>query len=328
MRILAELRREQSCPVVEVLRELEVFTELLLEDVAALLADDKEPAAEVGAVFVVLHRALGRIGLVAMDDYQEMFLREKQERAARRSDFAETLEHEIRGPLQAATGSADLLNRDFVADDPERRGRYVGIIEDRLGRVSQLIDDLRELAVAEEALTREERRPIREVVHSVFERSRELAEERGVRLELEEPLAEIVVDPTRVEVALMNLVANAIKYADPEESERWARVSLREVGTADAPTWELSVQDDGLGIPAELCHRVFQRRVRVHPGASAGTGLGLAIVEEVMEQRGGAVRLESEEGEGSTFVLALTPRIAEPRKTIGKEEGGGEPAPE
>lgn len=314
IRLVTELRREQSYPVVEVLREFQILSEIIGRDVVALLESegDQWSGPPVARLVAKLSRATSAIGVVAVETYQEAFMSEKQRLAERLSELAGTLEHEIRAPLQAAANSVEILSFESVAADPSRRDLYTGIIRDRLQRISQLITDVRELSVAERTLTREQRKPVREVIREVIGEVESAAEDKQVEIEVVEPIAEIRVDPARVEVALMNLVNNAIKYSDPDKPRRWVKLSLHTVGPPDSPRWQLRVQDNGLGIAPSLQQQVFQRRVRLHPDRAHGTGLGLSIVKETMEQRGGAVHVESEEGEGSTFVLEMTPRLAEP----------------
>lgn len=327
LRMVVELRREQAYPVAEVLREFSLLSEIVLDETVRLFEGELDEAAPAVARLVsFIHRAMQSVALIAVDNYQEAFLREKQELSERLSDFAQKLEHELRGPLQAAAAGIGILREEQVAQDPARRAYYAELISERLGRISRLIVDLRELATAEEGLTREERKPVRTVVQEVFDEVRALADAQGVELKVAEPLAEILVDPARIQVALMNLVNNAIKYCDPEKSRRWVTVSLDEAASHDMIRWELSVSDNGQGIPKDVQSQVFQRYIRVHPEAAPGTGLGRAIVKEVMEQRGGAVRVESTQGEGSTFTLVLSPRLAEPQKTRppGHPDGEGD----
>jgi signal transduction histidine kinase len=101
-----------------------------------------------------------------------------------------------------------------------------------------------------------------------------------------------------VELALINLVSNAIKYSDPEEEDRWVRLGVQRHEDA---FWRISVADNGLGIPEEMQDLVFEQFVRAHPGVADGTGLGLAISQAAVEQIGGRIWLDSEPGVGTTF---------------------------
>lgn len=310
LRMYSELRREQSYPVGEVLLEFELLADLLFQEASAVVRAERPSPEDTTELFALLRPLLAGIGRIAVDTYQEASLREKQEIAVRLSDFARTLEHELRGPLQSVAASAHLLRSEKVASNQSKRERHADMILRRLKRIGQLVDDIRELAVAEHGLTEEKRKHLREVIDEVLGEVRDKAEEHQVRIEIAEPVPEIRVDTARIEVALMNLISNAIKYSDPDKDDRWVRVATKEVESREEKRWTITVEDNGLGIPTDLKYQVFQRRFRAHPAHAQGTGMGLAIVKEVMEQRGGAVSFESEEGAGSRFVLDITPRLA------------------
>lgn len=315
LRLLTELRREQAYPAVEVLEELELFGQIVMEEVVGLIERDETASAGSAARVVdELNRHFYEVGRIAVETYQERAVEEKRRVSQRLAEFAGTIEHEIRNPLQAADFSANLLSQDGVAT--ERRAQHAGIIRNQLQRISQLIHDLRELQVTEATQSRQYRKPLREVVQEVFEALRPCAKEAGVRLGIQEPLADIKVDASRIQVALMNLVGNAIKYADPDKPQRWVRISTHPAARDGEQVWALGIEDNGRGIPATFIREIFQRKIRAHVDVAEGTGMGLAIVKELMEQRGGAVAVSSTEGKGSRFTLELSPRIVELEKSL------------
>src|SRR5690606_14582177 len=112
---------------------------------------------------------------------------------------------------------------------------------------------------------------------------------------------EVVGAREQVTIAIGNLVANAVTYS-PDGST--VRVGVDVVDDVA----EVSVSDEGIGIPPDELERIFERFYRVDPArhrSTGGTGLGLSIVKHVAATHGGEVRVQSVEGEGSTFVLAL-----------------------
>lgn len=127
----------------------------------------------------------------------------------------------------------------------------------------------------------------------------------GIRVELMEPIPDVAVDAARVRLVLVNLMGNAIKYADAAKPVRWVRIAFGTEG--DDGAWWVCVSDNGMGIPLELQPRVFQRFFRAHPGHADGSGLGLAIVQEAVQQLRAEIHFDSEPGVGTTFRFSLPP---------------------
>jgi two-component system sensor histidine kinase SenX3 len=170
--------------------------------------------------------------------------------------------------------------------------------------VSRIIDDLLDLSRIEfeEAPPRE---PVlvNLVMAEALERVRAAAEQRDVKINLEEPDPQVVVlgDRRQLVSALYNLLENAVKF-----SYDGGTVMLRGVTTVGQA--RLEVEDNGIGIPARDLDRIFERFYRVDHGRSrqtGGTGLGLSIVRHVAANHQGSVEVDSREGEGSTFRLIL-----------------------
>jgi two-component system, OmpR family, sensor histidine kinase SenX3 len=152
---------------------------------------------------------------------------------------------------------------------------------------------------------------IAEVLREVLTEVRPLAEETGVEIEIKEPIPDLVVDASRVEIVLLNLISNATKYADPGKPVRSVRVSFTRPKESDGEYW-VEIVDNGLGIPLEMDGRVFERFFRGHPDAAEGTGLGLAIVREAIQQLESHLEFASEPGAGTTFRFRLpTPQMTD-----------------
>ena len=171
-------------------------------------------------------------------------------------------------------------------------------------RVGRTIDDLLALSQieADEARLRDEV-PVHLVVAEAVDRVRPAAEQQGISIDVVEAPARLAVlgDRRQLVSATYNLLENAVKYSDPGST---VRVRAR----TDGRWIDLSVADHGIGIPRRDLERVFERFYRVDRARSretGGTGLGLAIVRHVASNHAGEVRVESLEGEGSTFTLRL-----------------------
>jgi two-component system phosphate regulon sensor histidine kinase PhoR len=139
------------------------------------------------------------------------------------------------------------------------------------------------------------------VVRDVIAQHAHLAAETQVTLEIDVPVPlPLRADRRRLEQVLINLMDNAIKFNRPG-----GRVTVRGRVVDGRPVIE--VEDTGVGIPADALEKVFHRFFRIDPGVRerAGTGLGLAIVKHLMRLQGGQVRVDSELGQGSRFVLTF-----------------------
>ncbi|HUY21660.1 MAG TPA: ATP-binding protein [Acidimicrobiales bacterium] len=238
-------------------------------------------------------RTLGVIA--AIDDVSE---RRRLEEIRR--DFVANVSHELKTPM----GALGLLAETLVSEaDPTVAQRLASRIHSEAFRVSRIIDDLLDLSriEAEEAPPRE---PVlvNLIMAEAVERVRAAAEQRDVKIELEEPPPVTVLGDRRQLVsALYNLLENAVKFSYDGNSVRFA-------GAVTDGQVRLDVEDHGVGIPARDLDRIFERFYRVDQGRSrnsGGTGLGLSIVRHVAANHQGHVEVDSREGEGSTFRLIL-----------------------
>jgi signal transduction histidine kinase len=217
--------------------------------------------------------------------------------------------HDVKNPLGAADGYAQLLQDGIMDELTDKQKESVGRIRRSLRSGLRLIDDLLELARAEagQIEIRHVATDVREAVREVAEEYRAQAESKGLRLETQLPGDFPVVDSDaeRVRQILGNLVSNAVKYT--AEGAVHVRVGIREGARAPSPgRWvAVDVTDTGPGIPPDKQHLLFQEFVRITPGAGAGAGIGLAISRRVACALGGDLTLESEPGEGATFTLWL-----------------------
>jgi signal transduction histidine kinase len=141
---------------------------------------------------------------------------------------------------------------------------------------------------------------------------REMADSRGVDIRIEANLPTIAVDVARLELILVNLVSNAVKYGDPQKRQRF--VAIESGPSDDGSFCTLVVRDNGLGIPESSLGSIFERFVRVHAERDRelgvrGSGLGLAIVADCVDAIGGRIAIDSKVGEG-TSVRVTIPRQA------------------
>lgn len=306
MRQIARLRRQQGYDVQEIMREFDELAQLL--DGAALHWLDEyegtpDPKA-VGRVFGRLNRAPLLMGEVTVGTYREEELESRHSTARQLQLFTETLIHQLKTPLGAAEGAALLLENEEITSDPDQRHRFAVLIRRNLSRARTVVDDVHRLALAQLAQTRAPRLlRVGEVLGEVLSEIRPLAEQSGVRFDVQEPIPDLVVDASHVEIVLLNLISNAVKYADCAKPVRWVRVSFHHPPSSEQ--WWVEVADNGLGIPLEMQRRIFERFFRAHPDVAEGTGLGMSIVREVIQQMESTLKFDSKPGQGTTFRFAL-----------------------
>jgi two-component system phosphate regulon sensor histidine kinase PhoR len=222
-----------------------------------------------------------------------------------RQDFVANVSHELRTPLSVMKSAAETL-LDGGMNDATVATRFLGIIDKHASRLGLLIDDLLLLSrLDSEHLTLKlESLSLHGVVQEVLNNFVSQAQVRGASLHNRVP-PEIFVraDPDRFQQIVGNLIDNAVKHGRPE-----GQILVR-ARVLNYERVEVSVRDDGPGIPVEAQPRIFERFYRVDKARSreqGGTGLGLAIVKNLVLAHGGVVRVESTPGNGTEFFFTLS----------------------
>jgi len=233
--------------------------------------------------------------------------RERRVEAVRR-DFVANVSHELKTPVGAIRLLAEAVHD--ASDDPEAVERFAGRMlkeSDRLSHLVQQIIDLSRLQ-GDDPIDHPAAVPVDEVVAVAIDTSAIDAQAKNIKVV---PGGETGLflngSPEQVTIAVSNLVANAVNY-----SREGSSVLVGVKGLDN--TVEISVTDQGIGIPADEIDRIFERFYRVDPArhrSTGGTGLGLSIVKHVAATHGGEIRVWSVERQGSTFTLSL-PRTRTP----------------
>ncbi len=212
--------------------------------------------------------------------------------------------HELRTPLAAMRAELDVSLMDEELS-PASREVLVSTREE-VDRMSRIVNNLLTLARVDEGrleLLRTEV-DLGEAIVSAAGPLRALAEAKKLRLEVNGQHCEVLADPHRLHQALTNFIDNAIKFSEP--GGEVTVTAWRRNGEAG-----VTVSDAGPGIPDEARAHVFDRFYRADPARGregSGSGLGLSICREVADAHGGRVWVDSEEGKGSAFSLALPTR--------------------
>jgi two-component system phosphate regulon sensor histidine kinase PhoR len=220
-----------------------------------------------------------------------------------RRDFISNISHELRTPLAGLKALVDTLRGGAIKDRPAAK-RFLKRMDAEVDALTQMVEELLELSRIEsgQAPLRLAPVPVSEVVVPPVDRLRPQAERGGLDLTVLLPpeLPMVLADADRARLVLTNLVHNAVKFTPPGG----------QVTVAARPDGEeviLSVQDTGVGIPADDLPRIFERFYKADRARSGGgTGLGLAIAKHIVQGHGGRIWVESVEGEGSSFYFTLS----------------------
>lgn len=224
-----------------------------------------------------------------------------------RKDFVANVSHELKTPITSIKGFAETM-LDEQMDDPQIQNKFLRIIYNESDRLQALVHDLLELSKLEkeEMKLRMKKVQITHILDDIIAIIEAQANKKAIAFHVKiDQNIMIYVDPDRLKQVVANLLYNAINYT-PNNGQVTLTVK-EENGLV-----EISVEDDGMGIPSEMCDRIFERFYRVDKARSrntGGTGLGLAIVKHIVEAHDGSIKVESIEEQGSKFTVFLPTRI-------------------
>jgi two-component system phosphate regulon sensor histidine kinase PhoR len=221
-----------------------------------------------------------------------------------RQEFVANVSHELRTPLSLIKGYVETL-LDGAKDNPEVETKFLQTIQRNSERLQFLIEDLLTISELESGRIRMNLQNValRPMVEKALGDLSARARTKRVTLTNHLPEVTVRADADRLQQVFGNLVDNAIKYGRLEGSVTVSGNTLND------DTFEVCVQDDGPGIPAEALERVFERFYRVDKARSreqGGTGLGLSIVKHIVQSHGGRVWAKSEPGKGAAFFFTLS----------------------
>ena len=242
---------------------------------------------------------IGAEGLIVALIFDDSELRRLD---AIRRDFVANISHELKTPI----GALSILSEAVLeaSDDKEAVEKFAGRMQIEAKRLTDLVQEIINLSRLQDGDPLKNAQPysMSDLINQAIDESRLTAEKRKISL-LFIPTTDYFVlgDRSQLEMAVSNLVENAINYS-PDSTQ----VAI--VLTCKDKLVEISVTDQGIGIPEKEIERIFERFYRVDPArsrATGGTGLGLSIVKHVATNHGGDISVWSNEGSGSTFTIRL-----------------------
>lgn len=314
-RELGSLRHEQRASVHQLLREYEILGELLegfVIDETERLALHPTPA-ECLEVLRRMTRATRTLMRTTVDTFVSQYTTTIQERNERIKNFNRMASHELRTPIGTLLFASAMLNTDVIQLDSVRVARIVSTISSSAERLSRLVTNLERLSRLTDPLDMPSQQEVdlqalaAEVVRQVDEMA--TARDVVIRINVAE-VPPLLIDSARLELVLLNLVSNAIKYCDPRKPDRFIEVAA---SLTSAEMCAIIVRDNGLGIAEQDQTAIFDRFFRAHSHLDhalgvTGTGLGLAIVAECVRELDGSIRCESSLGSGTTFLISVPSR--------------------
>ena len=216
--------------------------------------------------------------------------------------FCYTLAHDLRAPLRAIEGFADLLISDHGSEISAEARAGAERIRNSAERMGRLILDLLAYTDLGRADFRKQMVDLDKTCQKVLRMFADEIERTGAEVSIDLSADQVMGDPAGVERVLVNLLANALQFTHPDRSP-----SIQIVSERKSPNVRVCVADNGIGIDSKYRDRIFGVFERLSSaGNSVGTGIGLAIVKRSVEKMGGVVGVDSAPGAGSRFWFELS----------------------
>jgi signal transduction histidine kinase len=311
---LGALRHTQGFDEYELLKEYEIFGGILYSFLANTVEEIDQPCTRRELVLCAhrLYQAIALIQQATTTQYLALMKDRVREREERLRAFNRTLTHELRNRIGATMGAGQLLQMPEIAASESER--LVGVIVRNMESMRVALDNLLELTRLGGDSRQQRHVRLPNAAGEVVRQLREVARSRDVSVRLGEQLPDVEVNAAAVELCLVNYLSNALKYADERKRERWVEITGRvEPASNGEPAFVVvEVRDNGIGVPAEQRHRLFERFFRAGAESTTdveGTGLGLSIVRETVQALRGRAWADFSD-DVSTFAFSLPVRRA------------------
>jgi light-regulated signal transduction histidine kinase (bacteriophytochrome) len=217
--------------------------------------------------------------------------------------FSYTVSHDLRAPMRHIAGYVDLVMEDNAKTLDERSARYLNHVKDAAAYAGKLVDALLDFSRLGRSALRPHWVDTHALVEDLVDELRHQEKGRTIEWDIGRPLPRLWADPLLLQVAVRNLMANAVKYTRGRHPAR-----IRIVPLAQAEGHGLEISDNGVGFPMKYVGKLFGVFQRLHRTEDFdGTGIGLANVKRIVERHGGTVWARGEPDQGATFGFVLPP---------------------
>ncbi len=219
-----------------------------------------------------------------------------------KNDFFANFSHELRTPLNSVISSSELLNEEIFGSLNEKQKEYVNDIQTASLHLLGMINDILDMAKLEanSMLLNPTEFELTDLSQAVCNIIKPLAQKKGTQIIKKYKNITVKADYQKIQQIMFNLLSNAIKYT-PQNGK--VTISL----TDDDKNFEISVKDTGIGIDKKYHKKIFEKFAQIGSEKNSN-GLGLTIIKELVKLHGGKIKLKSELGKGSEFIISL-PKI-------------------
>src|SRR3954470_23889285 len=320
-RELGFLRHQQRASAHQLLHEYEILGEIL----ETFLVEETErlglspSVAECFDVQRRLTRAVRVLMRTTIDTFISEYTTTIQDQTERIKASTRAGSHELRSPIGTLMFASALLEKDVVQDDRRRLGKVAATVRTSTERLSWLVENLQRIARISDPIDGPSSQTVEltSIGDEVARQLAEMAAARGVTIRIDRDLPTVTADAARLELVLLNLISNSIKYNDPAKGDCFVELGHAPRAAGDLPedapasdSVTIVVRDNGIGIPDDDQAAIFDRFFRAHAHLDqqlgvSGTGLGLAIVGDCVQALGGHIRCQSAAGKGSSFFITL-----------------------
>jgi signal transduction histidine kinase len=302
---LVRLRRAQGHPLGGVVFELGLLQDVLLGALLAEVSAQRErvPAEAVLGIIIRFHETARLMLDVTLRLFEQDVQARRQMRASLLGTFARTVTHELRNRVNAARLSLSV----YRSSPEEQQEESLDVLDESLRQLEAAVGDVFSVALAQARELPAEGRlqPLAELLEHLRHDFDELALVGSIEVRVAPPVPHLAVDAGKVQLALLNLVTNALKHVDKSKATRW--VEIRVVPGAEGGEWRIEVADNGAGLPGvEMAMGQAEGAPGDEPPAAVMHEVGIVLAHEAVRQLGGRLWIhDNAPGKGTTVAFTV-----------------------